>query len=180
MRVTATAQGVEIHFPPLRAPVAALAVGAFGLSCLLLAVLAAGGMLSSGGSEAYGQLVIALMIAFAVPFPVFGALFTLLAVYMLANSLTVEAGAHGIRATRRLFGFAVGRRAIAATELAAIEAEAAARYQGLLSAEPCFRLVARHATQRGRDVVLADALRGETLAAEVQALIARHAGLKLQ
>lgn len=180
MRVAATAHGVELYFPPLRAPVMALALGMFGLTCLLLSLLAAAGLLTAGGGGTYGLLVIVLMAAFLAPFPVFGVVFIALAIYLLANSLTVWADAAGVRATRRLFGIAVRRRSIARAELAAIESAPAARYQSVLMAEPCFRLVARHAAQRARDVVVADALQGESVAAEVRALISRHAGLKLQ
>jgi hypothetical protein len=40
-----------------------------------------------------------------------------------------------------------------------------------------FRLVARHTVQRKHDPVVAEDLEGEITAAEMQALIARHAGL---
>jgi hypothetical protein len=180
VRITAAAQGVEVHFPPLRAPAAAFGLAVFGATCVLLPLLAAGGLVPAGASETYGLLAIVLIGAFIAPFPVFGAVFIALAVYMLANSLTVRADAAGIFTVRRLFGVAIRRRALARTELAGIETGPAARYQGLLSAEPCFRLVARHTSQRARDVVLADSVRGERAAGELRALIARHAGLAVQ
>lgn len=176
--MSATAQGAEIRFPPLRTPGTALALGMFGLTCVLLSLLAGIGLVPKGAGDAYGLLAIVLIGAIIAPFPVFGVVFMALAVYLLANSLTVRADTGGIRATRRLFGITVRTRSIARAELAAIEAMPVARYMSVLSAEPCFRLVARHATQSGRDVVVADAVRGEAPAAEVQSLIVQYAGLK--
>jgi len=177
MHITTTAQAVELHFPPLRAPGTALALGIFGLTCLLLPLLAAAGLLPRGTEDAYGLVSVVLIGVFIAPFPVFGVVFLALAVYLLGNSLTVRADRGGISATRRLFGVTMRRRWIPRAELAAVDAAPAARYMSVFSAEPCHRIIARHAGQRGRDVVVADAVPGDAPAAQVRALIAQHAGL---
>ena len=178
VRMSQQADAIELYFPPLRAPVAALALGFFGVVCVALPLFAISGALAAiGGNSAHGLLVIALLGAFVVPFPVFGTVFVALAVYLLANSLTVTASPSAIRTVRRVFGLKVSERELKRAEIAALEAQAAAKYQGLFSAEPIFRLAARHATLRKKNLVVAESLQGEAMTAQVQALIARHAGL---
>jgi hypothetical protein len=177
-RLSQRGDAIELYFPPLRAPVAALALGFFGVVCLALPLLAISGALAAmGGSAAHDLLIIALLGAFVVPFPVFGAVFIALAVYLLANSLTVTVSPSNIRVVRRVFGLKLRGRELKRAEIAALEAQTAARYQSVFSAEPTFRLVACHATLRKNDLVIAESLRGEAMTAQVQALIARHAGL---
>jgi hypothetical protein len=178
VRLSQRGDAIELYFPPLRAPVAALALGFFGVVCVALPLLAVPGALPvTGGSAAHGLLVIALLGAFVVPFPVFGAVFVAIAVYLAANSLTVTVSPSAIRTVRRVFGLKFSERELKRPEIAALEAQAAARYQNVFNAEPNFRLVARHATLLKNDLVVAESLRGEAMTAQVQALIARHAGL---
>lgn len=122
-------------------------------------------------------MAIALLGAFAAPFFVFGVVFAVIALYMLANSLTVNVTPEMIRTVRRVFGLAWARRELGCADITAIEAQISAKYQNLFGAEPYFRLVARHATQRDRDLVVAESLRGKAVKAEVQALITHYAGL---
>jgi hypothetical protein len=180
-RVSQRSDAIELYFPPLRAPGAAIALGVFGGLCLALPLFAISGTLGAiGGSAAHGLMSIVLIGAFVAPFPVFGAVFVWLAVYALANSLTVTASPSAIRTVRRVFGLKVSERELKRAEIAALEAQAAAKYQGLFSAEPIFRLVAHHATLRKKNLVVAENLRGEAMTAQVQALIARHAGLDVR
>lgn len=180
VRLSQRPNGVELYFPPLRTPEVALALGFFGLLCLALPLFAIIGLLPAGGTDAHGLLVIALLGAFVAPFPVFGAVFVALAVYMLANSLTVNVSPLAIRTLRRVFGLSLSRREIGRPDIATIEAQIAAKYQSLFSAEPYFRLVVRHATQGNRDLVVAESLKGEALMAQVRELIAGHAGLDMR
>jgi len=178
VRVSQHADAIELYFPPLRAPGAAIALGVFGVLCLALPLFAISGALGAiGGSAAHGLMSIVLIGAFVAPFPVFGAVFVWLAVYTLANSLTVIVNPSAIHTVRRVFGLKVSERELKRAEIAALEAQAAAKYQGLFSAEPVFRLAARHATLRKKNLVVAESLQGEAMTAQVQALIARHAGL---
>lgn len=180
MRITRRPDGIELYFPPFRAAVSALALGGFGISCLVLTLLVAGTMLPIATAGAHGLLALALMAAFIAPFPVFGALFTGLAAYLLTNSLTVEADAGGIRTVRRALGFVVARRALARAELAGIDMREEPRYRSLLAAERRFRLIARCTGRGGRDLTVAEDLRGEPQAEEVGALVARHAGSNVE
>ena len=179
IRLVQRGDAIELYFPPLRTRTAALALGFFGIVCILLPLFAVSGALTAmGGGSAHGLLIIALLGVFVVPFPVFGAVFFVLAIYMLANSLSVTASSHGIRTVRRVFGLKLRERELKRSEIAALEIQTAARYQSLFSAEPIFRLVACHATLRKNNLVIAENLPGEALTDRVHALIARHAGLE--
>ncbi len=169
--------GIELYFPPLRAPAGALGLGLFGALCVALPLFALSGLLPMGGNEAHSLLALALLGAFVAPFPVFGAVFVGLAVYLLANSLTVTVSSSAIRTVRRVFGLALKRRELKCADIASLEAQSAAKYQSVFSAEPYYRLAARHATLRHNDLVIAESLQGEALMAQMQALIARHARL---
>lgn len=176
MRVNQIPHGIELYFPPLRTGYGPLALAIFGALCVVLPALALPGLIPAGG-DAHGLLTIALIGIFIAPFPAFGAVFMGLAIYVLANSLTVRVSPAGIGTVRRVFGIALRRREIARGDIAAIEIQAAPRYQNALNAGTRFVLVARHAAQRKRDLVVAEDLEGETTATQTQALIARHAGL---
>ncbi len=175
--MTQRPDGIELYFPPLRAPEVATLLGMFGVVCMVLPLLAVSALLAAGGSAAYGLLAIALVSSFVAPFPIFGVVFVALAAYLLANSLTVTVNPSTIRSVRRVFGICVRRREIRCRDIAAIEDRIAAKYQSLFSAEPRFRLIARHATQSQHDVVVAETLAGEAVLAQVHALISGHAGL---
>ncbi len=174
VRLSQQTGGIELYFPPLRTPEVALLLGLFGMVCMALPLFALAGVPAGG---AHGLLAITLLSAFVAPFPVFGAVFVALAAYMLANSLTVSVNASAIRTVRRVFGLAFSRRELKCAEITGLKAQIAAKYQELFSREPYFRLVARHATLRRKDLVVAESLKGEAMMAQMQALIARHAGL---
>lgn len=177
VRVTQRPDGIELYYPPLRAPEAAAMLGMFGVVCIALPLFAISALLGAGGSEAYGLLAIALVSSFVAPFPIFGAVFMVLAVYLLANSLTVTVTPATIRSERRVFGLSVRRREINCRDVAALEDGVAAKYQGLFSDQPRFRLIARHAALSRHDVVVAESLAGEAMLAQVRSMIAEHAGL---
>lgn len=163
--------GLELRFPPMRAPGVALALGAFGAVSSVLSMLALFGVIPAGGSDAHGLLVVALVGAFIVPFLAFGLAFAALAIYMLANSLTVTVSNGWITAVRRVFGLTVSSRALSCGEVAAIEPRASAKYQNLFSAEPIYQLIARGHGKRGVRLVIAEDLRGETSMTRVRNLI---------
>lgn len=174
VRLSPRAGGIELYFPPLRTPEVALLLGLFGTVCMALPLLALAGV-PAGGT--HSLLAVALLGAFVAPFPVFGAIFVALAAYMLANSLTVSVNASAIRTVRRVFGFAFSRRELKCAEITEFKAQISAKYQELFGSAPYFRLVARHATLRRKDLVVAESLKGEAMMAQMQDLIARHAGL---
>lgn len=178
MRVTRTPHGIALYFPPLRAGHGPLALALFGALCIALPMLALPALVPPGG-DAHGLLGIALIGTFIVPFPAFGAAFMALAAYALANSLSVEAGPEGISTVRRVFGIALCRRAIARSDIAAIELREAPRYRNVLGAGTRFDLVVRGAGQRKREMVVAEDLESETAAAQARALIAQHTGLQM-
>lgn len=171
MRVSRHAGVTQLYFPPLRTPEVAFALALFGLVCLAISSIAIVALSPAVGSDAYGMLVIALFGAFVGPFPVFGVVFVALAVYMVANSLTVDVSLSGISMTRRVFGVRVARRELATGEIADIEPQIAAKYQSLFGGEPYFRLIARHTSRRQFDTVVAESLKGEPAMSYVRDLI---------
>lgn len=175
MRVNQTRHGIELYFPPLRTGYGPLALALFGALCIILPLLALP-VLIPAGSDAGGLLGAALIGIFIVPFPAFGAVFMVLAIDALANSLTVSVTPAGIITVRRVCGIVLRRREISSAEIAAIELRPAPRYQNVLKSGMRYRLVARHSTQRKYDLVVAEDLEGEISATQTQALIARHAG----
>ena len=170
-RARRTADGIELVFPVLRAPGVALGVGVFGLVCALLPALGLSALLPLKSADAAAMLSLALIGGMAAPFVLASVVFTLLAIYMLANSLTVNVTPTGAAAVRRVFGRAVQWREIANGDIARIEAQINARYQNVFSSIPRYRLVARHCESRAADVVVAEDLVGATLRDEVQALL---------
>ncbi|MBM3357665.1 MAG: hypothetical protein FJY54_08045 [Betaproteobacteria bacterium] len=174
MRVTRIPYGVELYFPPLRAPAAAASAAAFGAVCLLPSLLAAAALIPRDASDAYGLLALVLLSAFAVPLVAFGVTFLALAVYLMANSLTVQVTAAAIRSRRSVFGCALSPRELRRGEVAAIEPEPAARYRNLLGGEPGYRLIARpgpRAPAGQRVMIVAEDLKGTGKVNEVRRLI---------
>jgi hypothetical protein len=176
VQVNQTPYGIELYFPPLRTGYGPLALAFFGALCIIMPLLALP-VLIPAGSDAGGLLSAAVIGIFIVPFPAFGAVFVVLAVDALANTLRVNVSPARIVTVRRVFGIALQRHEIACADIAAIELRPAPRYQNVFNTGARFRLVARHTAQRKHDPVVAEDLEGEITAAEMQALIARHAGL---
>ena len=166
-----TAPGVvELYFPPLRSPSAAIPLALFGAIAAAVpgAVLTA--LLPTLIADAGRLLATVLIASFVLPFVVFGTLLVAIAIYMLANALHVRADASGIETTRLVFGAIVRRRRIARADIRSIEPQIPTRYQSLFGgAGPTYHLYAR--TADGRRVVVAETLEGETAMARVKALI---------
>jgi hypothetical protein len=83
-------------------------------------------------------------------------------------------------ATRRLFGIVTSRRELAREDIAALDAEPAARYQRTGSARPVYRLVARSSADddRNRRVIAGDSLKGADVADAVRAVMLEHLDLR--
>ncbi len=181
VRITPTAYGIELYFPPLRTPAVAGATAAFGVLCIVPSLIATAAFIPADRSDASGILSFVLLVAFSLPFLAFGAVFVAMAAYMLANSLTVKVSASAISTTRYVFGFGLSHREIKRAEIAAIEPEISAKYQSLFDPEPCYRLIARTHTSSpaspARRVVVAESLKGEPAMQQVKGVILAHAGL---
>jgi hypothetical protein len=186
VRVASTPSGVTLYFPPLRAWRFALRLALFGIALLVPALLAGIAFAPTGKHGAAAILTLVLTAAFVYPLVLFGAVFLLVALLAVSTSLTVEAGAHGIRAVRRMFGIKLRDRALPRAAIAALEQETASAPRGL-GGNFFYRLVVltlpawnagnegrRHGVRR---LVVADGIPDETLAQALEALIKEHAQL---
>ena len=166
----------------LRAPGAALGLGVFSLLCGLMPALGLSALLPLEGASAAAMLSLALIGGFAAPFILASVVFSLLAIYLLANSLRVDISPDGIRTERRVFGRITRLREIAREDIADIEPRIGARFQNVFSATPRYALIAKHRTEHGRgrsnDVVIAEDLTGQALMAELCTLICTALGIK--
>jgi hypothetical protein len=177
VRLTRTAQGIELCFPPLRSVAASAGLGAFGVICTALPTAAGAALVSAFGFDAHGLLVIALLAGFVLPLFAFGLTFVALAVYQLANSLYVRVERAGIATARRAFGFTFGRRVIGGADIAAIVPQIPSRFQSPLATEPSYRLIALNRAPGKAGMVVAESLSGEALMERVRMLIEDAAGL---
>ncbi len=124
-----TVGGIALEFPVLRAPGAALGLGAFALLCGLMPAIGLSALLPLDQANASALVSLALIGGFAAPFIMASVVFALLAIYLLANSLHVEISSDGARTRRRVFGCVTQRRFVAAVDIADIEPRIGARYQ---------------------------------------------------
>lgn len=183
VRVAATPSGVRLYFPPLRAWRFALRLALSGIALLVPALIASIAFAPSGKTDAAAILTLVLTAAFVYPLLLFGAAFVLVALFAVSTSLTVDAGAAGIRVVRRVCGIRVRDRALPRAAIAVLEAEAATAPRGLGGAS-FYRLVALtlpswNASSDGRryDVrrmVVADGISDEELVQALEALISGH------
>ena len=169
VHVTRTAEGIELYFPPGRMPEVALPLAVFGIVAAAIPALAIAAFVP-GPQDASSVLSAVLLSAFVLPFVAFGAIFVLLAVYMVANTLRVRVDDAGIETTRSVFGIVTRRRRVAHADIGSLEAQIASRFQSLFSAEPVYLLLARDMSRRRR-LVVAETLVGEALMKDVKALI---------
>jgi hypothetical protein len=174
VRITRTADGVELYFPPLRAPEVALPLAAFGVIAAAMPAVAIVALLPVAVTSAGNLLGASLLGGFVVPFVAFGSFIVALAIYMLANALHVRVSASAIDTARIVFGVVVKRRRLDRHEIVAVQPEIPSRYQSLFSSTPSYQLVARDS--HARRVVVAETLRGETAMEEIKALIENPAG----
>jgi hypothetical protein len=181
VRVTYTAHGVLLHFPALRGWRGALKLALIGVALFVPSLYAA---VAFAPSEPDAATLLTLALTAAVVYPVllFGAWFVLVALYAVANSLTVEVDANAICAVRRLLGFRLGKRCMPASAIGALEAKTAVAPRGL-GGNTYYRLVARAAADqatgnpRAARMIIADGVPDETLLEALKALIARYAQL---
>jgi hypothetical protein len=170
---TPRAQGVELHFPPLRAAGSALMLGLFGVACGVIGAAAVSGLAHSGNSATISMLALAFAGVFALPLTGLGLLFIAIAAWTALNSLTVDVDNTGVRTVRRLLGFEVARHALPRQAIAAIEIRLAAKYIGVFGAQRYYRLAAvgRSAHAGPLILVIADSLKGDAMAEEVKNLV---------
>ena len=166
-----TANGITLEFPVLRAPGAALCLGAFALLCGVMPALGLSALLPLESGNASAMVSLALIGGFAVPFILASVVFALLAMYLLANSLHVEIDAEGARTVRRVFGLVTKTASISRSQIAAVEPRISARYQNVFSATPRYALLAKHPTARDQNLILAEDLTGQALMIEVRTLV---------
>ena len=176
--VERTPQGLVMHFPVLRAPGAALGLGAFALLCALMPALGLAAVLPVESANASAMLTLAMVGGMAAPFLLASVVFAALATYLAANALQVNINASGAWHERRVFGYFSRQRAIARTDIAEIELRIASRHQNLFSSEPRYTLVARHKDGHAGDVVAAEDVRGQALASELASLLQGVLGIE--
>jgi hypothetical protein len=177
-RARRTADGIVLEFPVLRAPAAALGLGAFALLCGAMPALGLSALLPLETADASAMVSLALIGGLAAPFLLASVVFAALAVYLLANSLHVAIDTDGIRTERHVFGRLTRVRRIARKDIAAVEPRIGARYQNVFSAAPRYALVVRHREDRAQDVVVAEDLVGQALMIEARTLVCAVLGMK--
>lgn len=177
-RITGTAGGIALDFEVLRAWAPALSLGLFAALCGVMPALGLSALLPLDTASAQAMVSLALIGGFAAPFVLASLVFAALAIYMLANSLHVEIREHGVYTERRVFGRVTRRCEIARADISSVEPLISARYQNVFSATPRYALVAKHATTRTKDVVVAEDLAGQAAMLEVRALCCEGLGLK--
>ena len=186
---------MELYFPPLRTPGAALALALFGLACFVPGFFAAIAVAPLAAAGAAGMIAIWLMSIFILPFIAFGVLFVALAAYLVANSLTVTITESEIRSSRRVLGIALQERRVQRGDIAALDAVVTLRYRWPRDDIPFYSLVARTrsgagltmpdayrtgrlAQFRNRNVTVAESLRGEELMQQIRGEIVRAARIE--
>lgn len=186
VRVAGTPSGIRLTFPPLRAWRFALRLALCGIALLVPALIAGITFAPTGKHSAAAILTLVLTAVFVYPLLLFGAAFVLVALFAVSTSLTVDAGAHGLRAVRRVCGIKVRDCALPRAAIAVLEQETATAPRGLGGAA-FYRLVALtrpawNASNDGRRynvrrMVVADGIPDETLAQALEALISGQLGL---
>jgi len=143
VRLTRSHHGVELYFPPLRNPGAALMLALFGVSCFIPGFFAAIAVAPLSEYGPGGVIAIWLMSIFILPFIAFGLSFVALAVYQVANSLEVSVTATEIRSRRRIFGIALRERRVLTGDVSALDALTSLRYRWPREETSYYNLVAR-------------------------------------
>ncbi len=183
VRVTGTPSGIRLYFPPLRVWRFALRLGLTGIALLVPALIASIAFAPTGKYDAAALLTLVLTAAFVYPLLLFGAAFVLVALFAVSTSLTVDAGAHGMRAVRRVCGIKVRDRKLPRAAIAVLEQETATAPRGLGGAS-FYQLIALtrpswNASDDGRRynvrrMVVADGMPDEALAQALEALLSGH------
>lgn len=157
---------LELFFPPLRMISVALPLAAFGVIAGGLAAVGAAVMVAGDLTTGAGILGAVLLAGFVAPFALFGLTFVLLAIYMMANALTVQIDPRGARSERKLFGFTVRQSFMRRDVMRRIEPRILSRHQSLFSGAAFYQLVAYAAG--GETMTLAEGLHGEEMMNEVR------------
>lgn len=195
VRLTRSHHGLELYFPPLRNPGAALMLALFGVSCFIPGFFATIAVAPLSEYGPGGMIAIWLMSIFILPFIAFGLSFVALAVYQVANSLTVIVTDAEIRSQRRIFGIALRERRMLTADITALDALTSMRYRWPREEISYYNLVAktksgagltlmeayrtgRLAQLRSRKVTVAESLRGEALMEQMKAEIIGAARLE--
>jgi hypothetical protein len=185
VRLTRASDGIELHFPPLRAPGDAARLALFGAACLAPAALAALASAPAAGSDTAGWVALWLIATFIAPLFVFGVVFMVFAIYGLANSLTVRVSASGIRCVRRLLGIPLREHRIDCDNVAGLATVTAPGVRGFGQQERSSNLVVLTKSGRGltwlnacrngrlndyrhRSITVAENLRGAELIARIR------------
>ena len=176
VRLRRTASGIELYYPPLRLPQVAVPLALFGALAFALPALGASALLPGALSSAAGTITAVLIGVFIAPFAIFGAVLVMQALYMLAHSLRVRIGAHGITAASFVCGLPLPVRHLAREDIAAIEPRIPTRHQSLFSTQPVYQLVAWNAA-RTRGVNVAESLHGEAVMVRVKTAIEESLGI---
>jgi len=183
VRVSDLPSGVRLYFPPLRAWRFALRLALAGIALLVPALIASFAFAPTGKYDAAAILTLVLTAAFVYPLLLFGAAFVLVALIAVSTTLTVDAGANGIRAMRRVCGIKVRDHALPRAAIAVIEPEIATAPRGLGGASfyrlvaltlPAWNVSADGRRCNVRRVVVADGIPEEAQAQALEALISRH------
>jgi hypothetical protein len=177
-RAWRTPGGITLEFPVLRAPGVALSFIVFSLLCGLMPAIGLSALLPLESANASAMLSLALIGGLAAPFILASIVFTVLAIYLLANSLRVDIRAEGIRTERRVFGYLTRVREIARADITDIDPRIGARYQNVFSTTPRYALIAHHRNEPNPSVVVAEDLSGQALMSEVRTLICTALGIK--
>jgi hypothetical protein len=178
-RIAGDPGGLALDFVVLRARAPALSLGAFALLCGVMPALGLSALLPLDTANASAMVSLALIGGFAAPFVLASLVFAALSIYLLSNTLHVEVRDQHVRTERRVFGCITRRRDIARADIADVEPRIGARYQNVFSTTPRYALVARHATTRAGDVVVAEDLAGQAVMLEVRTLLCAALGLKI-
>jgi hypothetical protein len=176
VRLTRSLQGIELYFPPLRDASAALMLALFGISCFIPGFFAAVAVAPLAESGPAGMLSMVLMSIFILPFIAFGLLFVMLAVYQVANSLTVRVTEAEIRSQRRVFGMGLSERRVTRADIAGLDAVAVIRHRKPREDVSYYSLVVK--SRSTRPVTVAESLRGEALMGQVKAEIVKAGRLE--
>lgn len=183
VRVAGTPSGIRLYFPPLRAWRFALRLALTGIALLVPALLASAAYAPTGKYDAAALLTLVLTAAFVYPLLLFGAAFVLFALFAVSTSLTVDAGARGLRAVRRVCGIKVRDRALPRAAIAVLEQETATAPRGLGGASfyrlvaltrPSWNASADSRRYNVRRMVVADGIPDEAVAQALEALVSGH------
>jgi hypothetical protein len=176
VRLRRTSAGIELYFPPLRCPEVAIPLALFGALAFALPALGAGALLPSALASTAGAMTAVLVGVFIAPFAVFGAVLVIQALYMLAHSLRVEVGRHGITSAVFVLGVPLPARHLARADVAVIVPRILTRHQSVFTTQPIYQLVASNADHT-RGVTVAASLRGEALMLQVKTVIEETLGI---